>query len=508
MEREGASSSSSRPNRSNQQESGGEHPAFGGSQKIFDAGDLHFFDLTAEDADEASLRKSYFRKSLCNHPDKGGSTAAFQVLGFLYEKLKQGFKTLRSLQHVEPDVTVASVTTSAKNNDHNPRVASETSPAWNVRDILQPVLPLIKDAVARIVPYLEVMPDSLHAALRELAVRDEYTCHLRGVEQPAEHSRRYHGTSWQGLKQILKRGLLPTYGAGRSYQWQHHKKNGPLVYTSPDKSCASYYPMALVDNQHNQCGEVVARDTKYLRVILTCKVDITTRQVKIRRGRNKQDAFPADCISVAAVTFIAFRTAPLEQLKHYGLNESGLHYDSDASDSSDSGVEQPAVDDRETQLERLVQCQLMRMRRHRTTTHSESQYESIEVAHVTEHVRDHRSESTVAEAVLKLLEVRASELKYRGVWMDKYRSPPGQVMTDDQLKNAWSITLRAMFEDVMDDHEATDEGLSRRKRRKLNHGRFNSWLFLRFGCKSEIRNILRHGCSDDIIQRLQDIAES
>ena len=96
---------------------------------------------------------------------------------------------------MEPGVTVASVTTPAKNNDHNPRVASETAPAWNVRDILQPVLPSIKDAVKEIVPYLEVMPDSLHAALRELAVRDEYTCHLCGVEQPAEDSRGYHATT-------------------------------------------------------------------------------------------------------------------------------------------------------------------------------------------------------------------------------------------------------------------------------------------------------------------------
>ena len=155
MEREGASSSSSRPNRSNQQESGGEHPAWSNARslKIFDAGDLHFFDRTAEDADEASLRKSYFRKSLCIHPDKGGSTEAFQDLGFLYEKLKQGFKTLRSLQRVKPNLTVASVTTSAKNNDHNPRVASETAPAWNVRDILQLELPHVKDAVKGFVPY-------------------------------------------------------------------------------------------------------------------------------------------------------------------------------------------------------------------------------------------------------------------------------------------------------------------------------------------------------------------
>ena len=40
------------------------------------------------------------------------------------------------------------------------------------------------------------------------------------------------------------------------------------------------------------------------------------------------------------------------------------------------------------------------------------------------------------------------------------------------------------------------------------HSRFNSWLFLRFGRKSEIRAILRNGCTDDIIQRLEDIAES
>ena len=491
MEREGASSSS-----------GGEHPA------LFDAADLHFFDLTAEDADEAKLRKSYHKKSLFMHPDKGASKEAFQYLGFLYEKLKQGFKTLRALQEDIPNATVASVTTSVTENDHSPRDATELAPAWNVRDILQPVLPLIRDAVRGIVQYLDVMPDTLHDALRKLAVRHEYTCHLRGVGQPAEYSRRYHGTSWAGLKQILNRGFLPSYGAGRSYQWHHHKKNGPLVYTSPDKSCASYYPMALVDDQNNQCGEVVARDTKYLRVILTCKVDITTRQIKIRNKRNKQDAFPADCIIPAAVTFIAFRTAPQEQLQHYGLNEWGLQYESDASDLSDSGVEQPAADDRDTQLERSVQAQLMRMRRHRTATHSESQYETDEVADVSEQVRDHRSQSTVAEAVLKLLEVRAAELQYQGVWNDKYRSPLGMVMTDSQTKNAWNVRLKAMFKEVMDDHEATDEGLSQRKRRKKVHRRFNSWLFLRFGRKSEISNILRHGCPHDVIQRLQDIASS
>ena len=181
------------------------------------------------------------------------------------------------------------------------------------------------------------------------------------------------------------------------------------------------------------------------------------------------------------------------------LNEWGPQCDSDASDLSDSGVEQPAADDRDTQLERLVQTQLMRMRRSR----SESQCETDEVAGV-----DHRSQSTVAEAVLKLLEVRAAELQYQGVWNDKYRSPLGMVMTDSQTKNAWNVRLKAMFKEVMDDHEATDEGLPRRKRLKKNHSRFNSWLFLRFGRKSEISNILRYGCPHDVIQRLQEIAKA
>ena len=112
--------------------------------------------------------------------------------------------------------------------------------------------------------------------------------------------------------------------------------------------------------------------------------------------------------------------------------------------------------------------------------------------------------------MLKLLEVRASDLGRQGVWEDKYRTLPGQVMTNDQITHAWNTTRKAMFEDEADDNEAKDEaaGLTNRKRRKLNHGRFNTWLFLRFGCKEEMRNILRHGCSEDIIPRLQDISES
>ena len=71
MKREMASSLSCRPNRSNQQ-------ASCDSLKIFEAADLDFFELTTEDANEARLRRAYFKKSLTLHPDKGGNTDGFK----------------------------------------------------------------------------------------------------------------------------------------------------------------------------------------------------------------------------------------------------------------------------------------------------------------------------------------------------------------------------------------------------------------------------------------------
>ena len=74
----------------------------------------------------------------------------------------------------------------------------------------------------------------------------------------------------------------------------------------------------------------------------------------------------------------------------------------------------------------------------------------------------------MAEAVLKLLEVRASELGRQGVWEDKYRTLPGQVMTIDQITHAWNTTLEALFKDEADGNEEKDEeaGLTNREREK------------------------------------------
>ena len=106
-----------------------------------------------------------------------------------------------------------------------------------------------------------------------------------------------------------------------------------------------------------------------------------------------QDAFLPECVKVLAVTFRVFGMAPLVQLEHYRLTE--------CEDNSDSDDE-PFVDDKAAQVQREseVQCHLMRMRRKGNEL---------------------RSQSTVAEAVLNLLELRALVNGYRGVWEDTYR---------------------------------------------------------------------------------------
>ena len=145
----------------------------------------------------------------------------------------------RRMQLANPSLTIASVTREELNGGQHSAAASETTPAWNVRNILQNSLPTIEEAMRDVVSYLDCAPEAVHAALRRLQVGCDRTFLICGVEQPAANARRYHGTSWLGFKEILKHGIRPVYGAGRSYQWRHHNTVGPLVYTSHDKTCAN-----------------------------------------------------------------------------------------------------------------------------------------------------------------------------------------------------------------------------------------------------------------------------
>ena len=472
----------------NQQGSGGAHAASSDADsltdlKCFDAEDFKYFGVRVDDATENDVRRSYLEKCKIIDPGKGGCSKAFKQLQFLYEKVREGFKVLAELQKTYPNATVGSVT-KATIGSLGP-VSEEIAPGYNAKRILRKsrVAPLISEAVRDIVPYLDVKPEDLHDALRNLRIGEEYTCELRGVTQPDRYSCRYHGTSWLGCKEIVKsKRILPSYGAGG--HWKDYGAK-PLVYTSIDTSCAGRYPTAMLDRRNNLCGEVVAGDTKYLRVRLTCNVDMSKREVKLRRrGKNSQDAFPQECVEVTAVTFCAFGTAPQVQLKHYKLTDS---YDESSDDGSDSYDESSDDEADELHLERVVQCTLMSMRRKEN---------------------DLRSQSTVAEAVLKLLEVRALVIGYRGVFEDTYRTPPGVVMTVEQMRKAHNVTLRGLFEEDKHDHTQTDAGLARRWKLRRNHGRFRTWLFVRFGDKEGRKELLKHGCPADVIRRLEKIVKN
>ena len=110
-------------------------------------------------------------------------------------------------------------------------------------------------------------------------------------------------------------------------------------------------------------------------------------------------------------------------MKHYDLDERGFQgsqwIDSSASDTCDesrdsssetSGIAQPAENLADVKRESLVQMQLMKMRRPGP---------------------DHRGILTVAEAVLKLLEVRAATFTD---FNNPFLAESGREMTDDEIK--------------------------------------------------------------------------
>ena len=49
--------------------------------------------------------------------------------------------------------------------------------------------------------------------------------------------------------------------------------------------------MAMVNAAGHRIGERVAADVPPMRIILMCTADVSKRRIKIRRGKNKQDAW-------------------------------------------------------------------------------------------------------------------------------------------------------------------------------------------------------------------------
>ena len=61
--------------------------------------------------------------------------------------------------------------------------------------------------------------------------------------------------------------------------------------------------MAMVDIRGDRIGERVATDAPPMRIVLICQADVAKRHIKIRRGKNKQDAWLPQDLKICGVAF-------------------------------------------------------------------------------------------------------------------------------------------------------------------------------------------------------------
>ncbi len=144
-----------------------------------------------------------------------------------------------------------------------------------MRDIIQasPQLVSIEQALQCFsTDFFAISITEVARTLQQLRPGDQCTIYLRGVAKPTEGwDKKYHGSSWEGFKQILLHGFLPCFGAGRDAAYREFGEDVPLVYLSPDPNLAKTYPQALVDANGDYSGEAVASDVACCRVNIEAK---------------------------------------------------------------------------------------------------------------------------------------------------------------------------------------------------------------------------------------------
>ena len=306
---------------------------------IFHAEQLWLFDLTPATFDPSSLRKQYLSFALRHHPDKnaGERTYVFEQGEAVYRALLAGFETFAVWQCNNSNLTLAETIewTEPPTGSISSSAAQHAADAWDLAPTWHPdlmrevgVVDVLEKALQMIAAEFHVSVSVMAASLRQAAVGTSCTFLLHGAEQPAEP--RYHGTSWKGLIGISTRGFLPCWGAGRAKALEKFNVDLPVVYTSPDWDLALWYPMAMVDIRGDRIGERVASDAPPMRIVLICKADATKRRIKIRRGKNKQDAWLPKDLEICGVAFHMMSAAAAAN-ESAAQDEDGAESDVDAN---------------------------------------------------------------------------------------------------------------------------------------------------------------------------------
>ena len=129
----------------------------------------------------------------------------------------------------------------------------------------------------------------------------------------------WHGTTSYALTNgILRRGLMPVFGAGVANTLACWGVPVPMVYLSRSVGCAAHYPghpglrrsVSPSTNEMMHAGEIISRDgTPPLRVLLHCKA-VSQNQLWSRKGKkgaNDQRAFRPKDVFITAITWWALQ---------------------------------------------------------------------------------------------------------------------------------------------------------------------------------------------------------
>ena len=439
---------------------------------LFDEEDFLYFGVNGTEATLEAINAQFHRGCLRLHLNKpSGWDDAFVMMKATYDRLRRQFDLFNLLLGENPDMTVASVMRPAHRNLHDNGNGSAAqlissgslllARSYHVLDIISdnPVLLSIEDALATSMPDIfDTTLDVLAIRLRALRPGDEHTALLYGVEQPVEGwIKKYHGTSWTGLENILRDGFLPSFGAGRATAYREFGEDVPLVYTSSDAEVARTYPQGMVDQANDYCGEAVAKDTWYLRPSIICRVNPAKRRVKIREGRNMwntQDAYLVEGVQATAVTFYAMATAPPEQIIHYDLKHENV---------AQTAAPSPWHVEPELRDLSIIESELMRLRRH---------------------PEDDRNHCQLRDATLELLRVRNG-------FLTNNHLPVKHVLDFKEMQTIWNNDLKNVFRQEENEIFSNPPPPKRPK-----HNRYGAWLFWTYGKKNQIIKLLKHGIQD------------
>jgi hypothetical protein len=280
---------------------------------IFDQQQLDLFDLDAENFNAESLRKQYRQYLLQWHPDKGGTPELFTRGHSAYQDLLDGLASFGVWRNTIPDLTLAqTIRPTPRLSRGSSSAAQPAPPASDLvpAPVLAPsflagehchLFPSLEEALQQMRFSFNWSWADMATILRRTPVGKSVTFYKRGAVQP--ELIRYHGTFFSAMIAISKSGFLPVWGAGRGMALEKFREDLPVVYTAPDEEQASWYPQAMVDAKGSRVGELVCLGSTPMRVMLICSAADDTKRIKIRRKKNKQDAWLPKDIKVCGVIF-------------------------------------------------------------------------------------------------------------------------------------------------------------------------------------------------------------